>query len=57
MTEQNTPAPGRPTVVDANRLAGLVARHPIDLDDARATARALAYDLVRRTFAFDWAGA
>ena len=39
--------------VDANWLAGLVARHQIDLADARVMARALAYDLVRRTYKFD----
>jgi glucuronate isomerase len=39
--------------VDANWLAGLVARHQIDLDDAREMARALAYDLVRQTYRFD----
>jgi glucuronate isomerase len=36
--------------VDANFLGGLVARHIIDLTDARAMARALAYDLVRETY-------
>jgi glucuronate isomerase len=36
--------------VDANFLAGLVARHRIDLSDAREMARALAYDLVRETY-------
>src|SRR2546423_5438250 len=36
--------------VDANWLAGLVARHQIDLADAREMARALAYDLVRQTY-------
>jgi glucuronate isomerase len=36
--------------VDANFLAGLVARHIIDLADARAMARALAYDLARQTY-------
>ncbi|HET8655408.1 MAG TPA: glucuronate isomerase [Longimicrobiaceae bacterium] len=36
--------------VDANFLAGLVARHVVDLGDARAMARALAYDLVRDTY-------
>jgi glucuronate isomerase len=36
--------------VDANFLAGLVARHRIDLHDAREMARALAYDLVRETY-------
>ncbi len=39
--------------MDANYLAGLVARHQIDLDDARRMARALAYDLARRTYRFD----
>jgi glucuronate isomerase len=42
--------------VDANWLGGLVARHVVDLSDARAMARALAYDLVRRTYRFDVAG-
>ena len=36
--------------VDANYLAGLVARHVVDLADAREMARALAYDLVRETY-------
>jgi glucuronate isomerase len=36
--------------VDANYLGGLVARHIIDLNDARAMARALAYDLARETY-------
>jgi glucuronate isomerase len=36
--------------VDANFLAGLVARHIIDLPDARHMARALAYDLARETY-------
>ena len=36
--------------VDANWLAGLVARHVIDLDDAREMAHALAYSLVRETY-------
>jgi glucuronate isomerase len=39
--------------VDANWLGGLVARHIIDLDDARGMARALAYDLVRETYRLD----
>jgi glucuronate isomerase len=39
--------------VDANWLGGLVARHIVDLDDARAMARALAYDLVRETYRLD----
>jgi len=36
--------------VDANWLAGLVARHIIDMTDAREMARALAYDLARDTY-------
>lgn len=36
--------------VDANFLAGLVARHRLSLDDARGMARALAYDLARETY-------
>ena len=36
--------------VDANYLAGLVARHIIDLDDARTMARALAYDLPKEAY-------
>jgi glucuronate isomerase len=36
--------------VDANFLAGLVARHVIDMSDARRMARALAYDLVKETY-------
>jgi glucuronate isomerase len=39
--------------VDANWLAGLVARHVIDLADARAMARVLAYDLAKRTYRLD----
>ena len=39
--------------MDANYLAGLVARHVIDMDDARRMARALAYDLVRETYRFN----
>ena len=39
--------------VDANWLGSLVARHVIDLDDARRMARALAYDLVRKAYHFD----
>ncbi|MDB4875060.1 MAG: Glucuronate isomerase [Gemmatimonadetes bacterium] len=38
--------------VDANFLGGLVARHVIDLDDARVMARALAYELARETYRF-----
>ena len=36
--------------MDANFLAGLVARHVIGLADARRMARALAYDLARETY-------
>jgi glucuronate isomerase len=36
--------------VDANFLAGLVARHIVDMEDAREMARALAYDLARATY-------
>jgi glucuronate isomerase len=39
--------------VDANFLAGLVARHIIDMSDARAMARALAYDLAKETYRLD----
>jgi glucuronate isomerase len=39
--------------VDANFLAGLMARHVIDLDDARQMARVLAYDLARTTYKLD----
>ena len=39
--------------VDANYLAGLVARHVIDLTDAREMARELAYDLVRAAYNLD----
>ncbi|HET6567704.1 MAG TPA: glucuronate isomerase [Rhodothermales bacterium] len=39
--------------VDANFVAGLVARHVIDLTDAHTIARALAYDLVRKTYRLD----
>ena len=39
--------------VDANWLGGLVARHIVDMTDARDMARALAYDLVRETYRFD----
>jgi glucuronate isomerase len=39
--------------VDANFLAGLVARHIVDLGDARAMARALAYDIPRATYRLD----
>jgi glucuronate isomerase len=36
--------------VDANYLGGLVARHVIDMAEARAMARALAYDLAKRAY-------
>jgi len=39
--------------IDANWLGGLVARHLVDLDDAREMARALAYDLARETYRID----
>ena len=38
--------------VDANWLARLVARHVVDLHDARDMARALAYDLARDAYRF-----
>jgi len=38
--------------MDANWLGGLVARHMIDMDEAREMARALAVDLVRETYRF-----
>jgi glucuronate isomerase len=36
--------------IDADFLAGLVARHIIDFDDAHHMARALAYDLAKETY-------
>ncbi len=36
--------------VDSNFLARLVARHIIDMDDARRMSRALAYDLAKRAY-------
>lgn len=39
--------------VDANYVAGLVARHQVDEADARRMVRALAYDLARTTYRFD----
>jgi glucuronate isomerase len=36
--------------VDANYLAGLVARHVIDMADAREMAAALAYTLAKRAY-------
>jgi glucuronate isomerase len=38
--------------MDANYLGGLVARHVIDESDARRMARALAYELVKKTYRF-----
>jgi glucuronate isomerase len=38
--------------MDANWLGGLVARHLVDMDDAREMARALAVELVRETYRF-----
>jgi glucuronate isomerase len=39
--------------VDANFLAGLVARHVVEVQDASEMARALAYDLARQTYKLD----
>ena len=39
--------------VDANYLAGLVARHIISMTDAREMARQLAYDLAKRAYRID----
>jgi glucuronate isomerase len=41
--------------MDANFLAGLVARHMLDLGEAQEMARALAYDLVRAAYKLDGA--
>jgi len=38
--------------VDANWLAGLVARHVVEMDEARSMARSLAYELARDTYNF-----
>jgi glucuronate isomerase len=38
--------------MDSNFLAGLVARHVIDMEDARVMSRALAYDLVKKAYKF-----
>ena len=38
--------------MDANWIGGLVARHIVDMDDAREMARALAVDLARETYRF-----
>ncbi|MFC1560958.1 glucuronate isomerase [Candidatus Latescibacterota bacterium] len=40
--------------VDANFLADLVARHSIDMDDAVRMSRALAYDLAKKSYKFEW---
>jgi glucuronate isomerase len=39
--------------VDANWLAGLVAKHIVSMDDARVMAHAAAYGLVRETYRLD----
>ncbi len=39
--------------VDSNYLARLVARHIIDMEDARRMSRALAYDLVKKAYKLD----
>jgi len=36
--------------IDANFLGGLVARHIVDMEDARRMAHALAYDLAKETY-------
>jgi glucuronate isomerase len=36
--------------IDSNFLAGLVARHVIDFEDARKMSRAMAYDLVKKGY-------
>jgi len=36
--------------MDANFLGGLLARHVIEMDEARRMARALAYDLAKETY-------
>ena len=36
--------------MDANFFGDLVARHVIEMDDARRMARALAYDLAKETY-------
>jgi glucuronate isomerase len=43
--------------VDANWLAGLVARHVVDMAEAREMARASAYDLAKDAYRLDPAGA
>lgn len=39
--------------IDANYVAGLVARHQLDLDEAHEVMHALTYDLVRKTYKLD----
>jgi glucuronate isomerase len=39
--------------VDANWLGGLVARHLVEMDEAREMGRALAYELARDTYNFN----
>lgn len=39
--------------IDANYVAGLVARHQVDLSDARVMVRAMAYDLARSAYRFE----
>lgn len=39
--------------IDSNYLARLVARHIIDMEDARRMSRALAYDLVKKAYKLD----
>ena len=39
--------------VDANYIAGLVARHQVDIADARRMMYALAYDLAKKTYRLD----
>jgi glucuronate isomerase len=36
--------------IDSNFLAGLIARHIIDFEDARKMSRAMAYDLVKKGY-------
>jgi len=40
--------------IDSNYLARLVARHIIDMEDARRMSRALAYDLVKKAYKLGW---
>jgi len=43
--------------VDANWLGGLVARHVVEMDEARQMGRSLAYELARETYRFAAASA